>query len=97
MHENSRLFLLPAFILMLGILLFTSSSCSLLHPSRKDKVEKKVEKENKKADLEYEKAKKQHMKHQKKETLRMMKKTKKRADRVNSPKKRSFLSSKKCR
>jgi hypothetical protein len=73
------------------------AGCSLLHPSKQSKVEKKQASESKKADKEYDKAKKQHLKLQKKETLKMMKKTKKRSTVVNKPKKRGFLGSKKCR
>jgi len=87
--------------LIIGILLITlltvPAGCSLLHPSKQSKIEKKQASESKKADKEYDLARKQHLKIQKKETLRMMKKTKKRSAVVNKPKKRGFLSSKKCK
>jgi hypothetical protein len=81
----------------LAIALFTiPSGCSLLHPGKQHKVEKKQAQERKKADKEYEKARKQHLDLQNKETKQMMKKTKKRSTVVNKPKKRGFFSSKKC-
>jgi hypothetical protein len=90
-----------SFTLIVGLLLLASltfpTGCSLLQPGRQRKVEKKLDKENKKDDAEYNKAKKQHLKNQNKETQKMMKRTRKKSTVVNKPKKRGFLSSKKCR
>jgi hypothetical protein len=94
---KKRIPILAILCIGLSAILFVPSGCSLLHPSNKRKVEKKMAKESKAADKEYDLARKQHLKKQKKETLQMMKNTKKSATIVNKPKKRGFMSSKKCR
>jgi hypothetical protein len=83
-------------VLCLVSLTLLPAGCGLLHPGSQRKIEKKQAQESKKADKEYDLAKKQHLKHQNKKTLKMMKKTKKRSDAINKPKKRGMFTSKKC-
>ena len=94
---NKRTFRTLALLVMLSLAHFTDTGCGILHPGNQRKVEKKQAQAEKQADKEYEKARQQHLKNQHKETIHMMKKTKKRSAVINKPKKRGFLSSKKCR
>ena len=70
---------------MLGII---APGCSLLHKSSRRKTEKKMEKKDEQGNKEYEAARHQHIKNQSKQTLKMMKKTKRRADKLNRAKKK---------
>ena len=65
---------------MLGII---SPGCSLFHKSNRRKAEKKLEQKDEQGIKEYETGRKQHLKNQSKQTIKMMKKTKRRADKLN--------------
>jgi hypothetical protein len=84
-------------LLIPGLMLISFQGCRIFHPSNQHKVEKKQQEAAREADKEYEKAKKQHLDNQNKETKLMIKKTRKKAERVNQYKKRGFLQSKRCR
>lgn len=73
-------------ILILGILL---PGCSLFQKSSRKKAEKKMEQSGKQGNKEFETARKQHIKNQSKRTIKMMKKTKRHADKLNRGKKKN--------
>lgn len=79
-------------ILMLGII---SPGCSLFQKSSRKKAEKKMEQSDKKGNKEFEDARQQHIKNQSKKTIKMMKKTKRHADKLNRGKRKNH-SGKKC-
>lgn len=72
-------------ILMLGII---TPGCALFHKSNRNKAEKKMEQNAEQGNKEYETAKRQHVKNQSKQTIKMMKKTKRRAEKLNRGKKK---------
>jgi predicted membrane protein len=73
-------------ILILGILL---QGCSLFQKSSRKKAEKKMEQSDKQGNKEFENARQQHIKNQSKRTIKMMKKTKRHADKLNRVKKKN--------
>lgn len=83
-------------VLQLAFVFFSASSCRILKRDQQSIAEKKQEKAAEAAHKEYEQARKQHYKHQNKETQKMMKRTRKKADKVNDFKKRKGLSRSKC-
>lgn len=85
--------LLTAFLLSFTVLY---SSCSIIRPSTREKVERKQAKEAQKAQKEYDKAMEMHMKNQSKEARKMMKKTRKQAKKFNGYMKKPFNKGPKC-
>jgi len=90
MNKPLYLVRLTQIILVFSIVTFTftGTGCRLLRRDKQSIAEKKQKETDKKSTAEYEKARKQHYEHQSKEAKKMMKRTQKKADKLNKPKKR---------
>jgi hypothetical protein len=92
---KSRLILIFS-IVFLTTFVFTGTSCRLLKHDKQAAAEKKQADAKKASNAEYEKALKHHYDIQNKETKKMMKRTKKKADKNNKPKKHGLFGGPKC-
>lgn len=70
--------------------------CRIFKRDKQKIAEKKQAEAEKKATAEYEKARKQHYNNQSKQAKKMMKQTRKQADKYNEPKKRKSLFKESC-
>jgi hypothetical protein len=93
--NKGKILFLSALLFLFG-LTFTASGCRLLKRDKQSESEKKQRAAEKKATAEYEKARKQHYNHQSKEAKKMMKRTDKKAAKVNKPMKRKWYQGSKC-
>lgn len=79
------------FLPIIGIvIILTFNSCSILQRSDAAKAEKKMESQMKGADKELEGLKKAHYKRQHQETKKMIKKTRRKSDKLNNPKRSKY-------
>lgn len=78
------------------LLILVLTGCSLIRPSQTKKAEKKQKKIEQQSRGEYEKAVSQHYNNQSDATKKMMKQSKKKAAKLNSPKLRSGKTKKNC-
>jgi hypothetical protein len=85
-----------ALVIVLTTSSLATTGCRILKRDKQSVAEKKQAEADKKATAEYEKARKAHYNNQSKEAKKSMKHTEKQAAKYNKPRKRSWLSSKKC-
>jgi hypothetical protein len=83
-------------ILVLSTTMSLTSGCSILKRDKQSIAEKKQKEADKKATAEYEKARKLHNKNQSKDAKKMMKQTRKQANKYNAPRKRKGFFNIKC-
>jgi hypothetical protein len=79
----------PKHLIFLLLIAISSQGCNLFHKSSRRKAEKKMELKDEKGNKEFEAAREQHIKNQSKQTRKMMKKTKRHADKLNQGKKKN--------